>query len=80
MLFTWRLCAVAPWLRAPRDLDDARGFRRSGTAPRPEQSPYRPGSTLPAVAPRKAEETEETEDEGKKKETFWATSGQMGGK
>lgn len=67
LFFTWRLCAVAPWLRAPRDLDDARGFRRSGTAPRPEQSPYRPGSTLPAVAPRKAEETEETEDEGKKK-------------
>ena len=77
LFFTWCLCAVAPWLRAPRDLDDARGFRRRGTTSQPERSPYRPGGTLPALAPR---ETEETEDKGRKKETFCAMSGRMGGK
>ena len=46
LALTWQLCAVAPWLRAPRSLDEARGLRRPDTAGRPP-GPY--GGSLPAV-------------------------------
>ena len=57
----WPLAGVAPWLRAPRSLDEARGMKPS-KAPRVETYPYGP-------IPKKLDDDLEEEDEhpGKKK-------------
>jgi len=56
----WPLCGVAPWLRAPRSLDEARGMKPS-KAPRVETYPYGP------IPKKLDDDVEEDEHPGKKK-------------
>lgn len=56
----WPVCGVAPWLRAPRSLDEARGMKPS-KAPRVETYPYGP------IPKKLDDDVEEDEHPGKKK-------------
>ena len=53
---TWSIAGVAPWLRAPRTLDEARGFKR----PRPQPQRQVVGPQFGPIAPEPNETVQST--------------------